>query len=186
MTIQQQHPAYATTSTGATEGFVAFEYSKVRAPRGLEALTLDTYGSFGWAPFGATRSAGADNVTLSLKRDRSIRNRPMVQETQRKAVAALEKIARLERSRTSVPTAVATTLGLIGCIPLAAAVFLITGGAAGVLSTVLGIVGIGLWLGGGVAYVGLERGRSATIDARIDEEQDRIFEAGAQAARLLR
>lgn len=169
----------------SADGFVAYEYTKVQAPHGLEALYLDTYRSFGWVLDDTASGGSAGTVTLSLKRDRSIRNRPMVQELQRKAVASLGNISRWERSKTSVPTTIAITLGVLGCIPLAGAVFMITGAAARFLSTLLGIIGLVMWGAGAALYLRLKRTRTINLDARIDKEQDIVFDAGAQAARLL-
>ncbi len=166
------------------DDFVAYEYARVRAPRRLEPLYLDTYRSFGWAldEIADDRSGAGE---LVFKRDRSIRNRPMVHELQRKAVGSLNTIGELEKAKSATPGVVAFGLGLLGCVPLAGSVFMIVGGAGGFVATALGVVGLAIWGAVPLLHRKLKASRTARLDARIEAEQDVIFDAAEQAARLL-
>lgn len=176
------NPAIPTDAQA--EPFVSYEYAQVSAPKNLEPLYTDAYRSFGWT-VEATDGGGAQSVRIDLKRDREIRSRSVIQELQRKAEGALARITQLERSRKTVPTMVGIVLGLLGCVPLAISVFMITGGAAGLVSTGLGAIGLLLWVAGFLSYRAVKSGRASRIDAGIAREQDVIATAGQQAARLL-
>lgn len=180
--------------TEPAPGFTAYEYSSVRAPRDLEPLYQDTYRSFGWSvevaelsePVRAlpSPSGARSTVTLKLKRDRNIRNRQMVQTLQRKAESSLATITRLEKSKSAWALAAALTVGILGCGFLAGSVFAIDGGLM-VLSIVLGAVGLLGWLAGFLSYLGVKNRRTSTVTPLIDREFDVLFEASAQATRLL-
>lgn len=174
--------------------YAGFEYAKVRAPQQLEPLYRDAYRNFGWSlestdarppvrPLPLLPAIRSNTVTLNFTRDRGIRNRPMVQELQRKADASLASIARMERSKKSVGTTIAILLGVVGAVFLAVSLFM---GALGVLPTVLGVIGLVAWAGGAIAYVGIKASRTAKLAPVIDKEQDALFAAGEQAARLIR
>lgn len=77
---------------------------------------------------------------------------------------------------------VAIVLGVVGAIFLAVSVFM---GALGALPIVLGGIGLIAWGGGSIAYFGLKASRTAKLTPVIDKEQDALFAAGEEAARLL-
>lgn len=185
-----------TTQTSASDqqaGYAGFEYAKVQAPKQLEALYRDAYRNFGWSlesaqtrppirPLPLLPAIRSNTVTLNFTRDRSIKNRPMVQELQKKADASLASIAQMERAKKSGAATVATVLGVVGAVLLAVSVFM---GALGVLPIVLGAIGLLVWAGAVIAYFGVKSSRTAKLDPRIDAEHDAVFEAGEQAARLI-
>lgn len=53
----------------AAEGFAAYEYSSVTAPRDLEPLYIDAYRNFGWEAEPDGRQVGT-TVRLRLRRPR--------------------------------------------------------------------------------------------------------------------
>ncbi|GAA2182483.1 hypothetical protein GCM10009785_21940 [Brooklawnia cerclae] len=170
--------------------YVAYEYLTVQADRDLEPLYKDTYRSFGWIIENTTTgvlAGGAPNpttVTLKLKRDRRIRNRPLVNELQRKAESAMEAIHDLENSRTSTALAVALAIGIVGSAFLAGSVFAIEAGLW-VLSIPLGAVGLLGWLAGYLAHGRIKARKTTQTAPLIDEQYEIIYDASEQAARLL-
>ncbi|MFT4110896.1 hypothetical protein [Propionicimonas sp.] len=170
--------------------YVAYEYLTVQAGRDLEALYKDTYRGFGWIVETSTAgvlSGGTPNpnqVTIKLKRDRRIRNRPLVNELQRKAENALEAIRDLESSRTSAAVATALGFGVIGSGLLAGSVFAIQADLW-LLSIPLGMVGLLGWLAGYLAHGKVRTRKTAQTAPLIDQQYEIVYDACDQAARLL-
>ncbi|WP_419703044.1 hypothetical protein [Promicromonospora sp. NFX87] len=171
-----------------------YEYVKVRAPKELESLYRDAYRSFGWSfegseqrspirPLPLLPAIRSKRVTLSFKRDRGIKNLPMLRELQRTVDASLASVARLERSRTSVAAGWAIVFGVIGAGLLAGSMLL---GPLGQMPILLGVGGLVNWVIGAIAYFNLKASRGAKLDARISAEIDMTFDAAEQAARLIR
>ncbi|MGC3955469.1 MAG: hypothetical protein QM804_14675 [Propionicimonas sp.] len=170
--------------------YVAYEYLTVQADRELELLYRDTYRSFGWiieATAGGPLGGGTPNpatVTLKLKRDRRLRNRPLVNELQRKAEGALAAIRDLEKSRTSTAVATALGIGILGSAFLAGSVFAIEAGLW-LLSVPLGAVGLLGWLAGWLAHGKVKARRTSQTAPLIDRQYEIVYDASEQAARLL-
>lgn len=192
--MNTENTTHATEATTAGS-FVAYEYAAVRAPRALGSLYQDTYRGFGWTiesteladpirPLPLTPSIQPPQVTLNLKRDRGIRNRQLVQELQRTAETSLARISRLERTKTSHAMAAAIGFGIVGAAALAGSVFTMNGGLLA-LSIALGAIGLLLWLGGYLAHTAVKGRQTAKIAPLIDREHDIIYDAAAQASRLL-
>ncbi|MHC9043298.1 hypothetical protein ACYX8G_01870 [Microbacterium saperdae] len=191
MTINQTPPVSEERTPGA---YVAYEYTSIRAPRALESLYQDTYRGFGWIvestelagsirPLPLTSPMHPSSITLKLKRERGIRNRPLVQELQRKAEKSLAQIARLERSKTSTATSTAIGFGIVGSAFLAGSMFSMNSGLIA-LSIVLGAVGLLLWLGGFIAHNIVKNKRATQVAPLIDREHDILYDATVQASRL--
>lgn len=121
-------------------------------------------------------------VTLSFQRDRNIRERPQIQELQREVDTSLASVARMERSKKSFAGRIATALGVVGAAFLAASVMM---GAVSVEAIVIGAIGLVAWAAAAIAYFGIKASRTVKLDALIDREQNRIFEAGDEATSLI-
>lgn len=172
------HPATTTTTTG----FVAYEYTTIRAPRDLARLHEDTYRNFGWTVTDEHTVPGA--VEFTLKRDRNIRTRSAVTELERKAQRSLTKIDRLNTSPRNFAMTSAMTIGLVGTAFLAGSVFTLLGGFI-VASVALGVVGLLGWAGGAGAYIIVRNRRTAKLAAAIDAEYGTVNACAEQANRLL-
>jgi hypothetical protein len=118
-------------------------------------------------------------VTLELKRDRRIRNRPVVAELQRTAEEALASIERLERSKTA--TAVAYSVGLAGAAFFAGAVFSLNAGLVP-LFLFLGFHGLLFWAAPYFLHTRLRNRRTAKVAPLIDREYE-VLHATAERAR---
>ncbi|MGC4154536.1 MAG: hypothetical protein QM628_15865 [Propionicimonas sp.] len=170
--------------------YVAYEYLTVEADRDLELLYKDTYRNFGWmieATTSGMLGGGTPNpntVTLKLKRDRRLRNRPLVNELQRKAENALDTIADLEKSRISTALATALGIGIVGSAFLAGSVFAIQADLW-LLSLPLGAVGLLGWLTGWLAHGKVKARKTSQTAPLIDSQYEIVYDASDQAARLL-
>lgn len=177
----------------ASEAFVAYDYATVHVPHAVESIYRDTYEGFGWKtesvssaqairPLPLLPAIRPDRVTLKFRRDQSIGSRPMMQEMQGTAEAALATISRMERTRKLTPRIASATLGLIGSVLLALSIFL---GPAGGLAIALGAVGLVAWIGAGLAHFTIKARGKAALTPRIQNEQNTIRNVGEQAARML-
>ena len=175
--------------TQTSTDFVPYEYLTLQVARELEPLYCDTYRNFGWIVETTTSGTlgGPPNpttVAIKLKRDRRIRNRPVVNELQRTAENALRAIADLEKSRTSTAVATALGIGVVGSAFLAGAVFAIEANLW-LLSVPLGAVGLLGWLAGYLAHGRVKARRTAQTAPLIDQQYELLHHASEQAARLL-
>ena len=172
-------------SQAPTTDFVAYEYSTIRVDREMEPLYKDSYRNFGWTvePYG-TNLPNTNTVTLKLKRDRRIKNRPMVLELQRRCENALTAISHMERSKTSVATSVALVLGVVGAAFLAGSVFALNFGSLW-LSVPLGAIGLIGWVAGYFSHGRVKANKTAELAPLIDRQYDVVYETGEQASRLL-
>jgi len=166
--------------------YVAYDYLSVRAERELEPLYKDTYRSFGWTIEGyGAGIAGISTLTLKLKRERKLKDRPLIAELQRKAERALSQIANLERSKSTTAIALALTIGIIGSAFLAGSVLAITESDSWGLSIPLGAIGLLAWLAGFLSYERVRARKTAQLTPVIDRQYDVVYETCEQAARLL-
>lgn len=168
----------------STMNATTYEYRTVAAPADRVALTRDTYAAFGWTTDGApTTGSPLGRTTLSLKRDRHIKNRSMINELQRKAESALDEIDRLERSKTQKAMIVALAIGLVGTAFLAGSVFSYLA-ALWIPFVLLGALGLAGWAAPYIMYRRIESSQSRRVAPLIDQRYDTIYDASEQAQRL--
>lgn len=175
----------SSTHTG-NDPFVAYEYMTVKADRDREGLSRDTYRNFGWIVEGyGSPIPGSSTVGIKLKRDRGIKNRPLIVELQRQAENALQTIDQLERSKDTVSVAAALSVGVVGSALLAGSVFTINSGhwVAGILLGTAGLLG---WLAGYITHGRVKSKRTQKVAALIDRQYDIVYSTAEQAAQLSR
>ena len=174
-----------STHSGSATGSFACEYTTIRVDRDLEPLYKDAYSNFGWIVEGYGPSLpNVTMITLKLKRDRRIKNRPMVLELQRKCENALTSITSLEKAKTTTAMAWSLGLGIVGSALLAGAVFAINADLI-VLSIPLGALGLVGWMAGYLAHNRVKASKTAQLAPLIDRQCDVVYETGEQASRLL-
>jgi hypothetical protein len=173
------------TVTTGDKGFVAYEYLTLQVPRSLEPVYKDSFHNFGWTFEDYSPNLGkVGSTNLKFKRNRRIKNRPVVMELQRKCQTALETIDRLERSRGVSAFVTAMTIGLVGCGLLAGSVFAATD-ESWVVCFVLGIPGLLLWLLGYLSYNMVYSRKSAKVAPLVDREYEIVYETTEQANSIL-
>lgn len=178
-----KHPSAAATAEA--RDFIAYEYRTLSVKREREALYRDSLENFGWRLESSTVGLpGSGTVTLKLKRDRMLRNRPMVAELQRKCEAALEAIESLERSKVARPQAAALLVGLVGTAFLAVSVFSFTGGLVA-LFLVSGFLGLAVTGGTYFLHSALRSRQLRRSAPLIDRQYDIVYASCEQAHGLL-
>ncbi|WP_315584858.1 hypothetical protein [Actinomyces viscosus] len=176
-------PDTRTAQDNGIEGFAAYEYTVVKAPRDLEPLYTDAYRNFGWEAERDGHAAGA-TVSLRMRRRRLTSNRREVGELQRSLERALEAIGSLERSKLVWPLIVSGLIGLVGCALLAVSVMSISAGiAAGPIA--VGVVGLMAWLAAYGTFITLHRRRSEKVAPEIDRLYEIVFDNGERASYLI-
>ncbi|ADJ48949.1 hypothetical protein AMES_7123 [Amycolatopsis mediterranei S699] len=162
---------------------VSYEYTTIRVERDKERLHREVHESFGWILDG--RVPAGETVTLELKRDRRIRNRPVVAELQRTAEEALASIGRLERSKTAIASAVAYSVGLAGAAFFAGAVFSLNAGLIP-LFLFLGFHGLLFWVAPYFLHTRLRTRKAAELAPLIDRQYGVIRETAERAHGFLK
>jgi hypothetical protein len=164
----------------------SYEYTTVQVEPAKESLYREVYESFGWVFDGyAPPARRGKTVTLELKRDRRIRNRPVVAELQRTAEEALASIERLERSTTAKATTVAYLVGLAGAAFFAGSVFSLNAGFT-VLFLYLGFHGVLLWAAPHFLYKRFRKRKAAKVEPLIDREYEVLHETAERARGFLK
>lgn len=171
--------------TETTTDFTPYEYLTLQVDRELESLYKDTYHNLGYTIEGyGTGLPNPATVTIKLKRDRRISNRPAVLEQQRTAEQALATITSLERSKQTAPLVAALTAGVVGSAVLAGSIFSITAGLWS-LGIPLGVVGLAGWAAGWFTHGRVRASQLAKVTPLIDREYETVYAACEQAARLM-
>jgi hypothetical protein len=162
---------------------VSYEYTTIRVERAKEPLHREVHESFGRVLDG--RVQAGETVILELKRDRRIRNRPVVAELQRTAEEALASIERLEQSKTATASAVAWSVGLAGAAFFAGAVFSLNAGLVP-LFLFLGFHGLLFWAAPYFLHTRLRNRRTAKVAPLIDREYEALHATAERARGFLK
>ena len=164
--------------------FIGYEYKELPVKTKFESLYVDGYNNFGWDLEDIRPSRNYDEVILKLKRDRKIRNKTEITRLQRQFDACALEIKKMENSKLLLPSAVAFSLGLLGCALMAGAVFSYLGGLI-FLNILLGIPAIACWVAPYFVYNKLAYKKNLEIDPLIEEKYDEIYEVCKKADSLL-
>lgn len=171
--------------TMSGNGFIGYEYKDITVRRELEPLYVDNYGNFGWKlDSSAPAIPGIGSVTLKFKRDRRIKSKNELNRLQRQFDSCMAEIARLEGSKTTIPSIWAYTVGLIGTAFMAGSVFAVI--APNIPLCI--ILAIPAFAGWGAAYLlyrqkGVKQAEQ--VAPLIDHQFNMIYEACEQAHALL-
>ena len=121
-----------------SRGFIGYEYKEITADMGQISFLIDGYENFGWEvdenvaqPALETfpKRAGAmqhKKAVLRLKRDRKIINKTELTRLQRHYEACIAEIQYLENKKTSAPSILAITVGILGTAFMAGSTFAVT------------------------------------------------------------
>lgn len=166
--------------------FVAYEYTAINASADQESMLKDAYRNFGWTCEAVDRSTlPGGSVTLRLKRDRAVPNRPALANLQRQLENGVEAISNLERSKTTKAFVVAFTVGILGSAALAGSVFCFLA-SFWVPFVFLGIVGLVGWALPYFLFNNIRAARSAAVNQEIDRQYDQLYATCEQAAAITR
>jgi hypothetical protein len=170
---------------GTDTRFVAYEYTAIKASADQESLLKDAYRSFGWTCEAVDRPTypGA-GITLRLKRDRSVPNKPALSKLQRQFENTLEAIANLERSKSTKASIVALTVGIVGSAALAGSVFCFMA-SLWIPFVFLGVVGLIGWALPYFLFNSVKASKTASANQEIDRQYDQLYEICEQASALI-
>lgn len=168
--------------------FVSYDYHEINVLPSKVTLYLDGYANFGWqldenVPL-ASNITG--KVTLRFKRDRRIINKAELTRLQRNFEACIRQIELLEESKTSMATAVAIAVGIIGTAFMAGSVFAVTADRPMVaLCILLAIPGFIGWILPYPLFSRLTNARTEAIAPLIEDKYDEMYAIAEKGDRLL-
>ena len=166
-------------------GYVGFEYMEVPARRSMESLYVDSYANFGWEFEGSSADAeGNDSVNIKFKRDRKLRNKAELTRLQRQFEACAHEIETLERSKITVASIAAFSIGLVGTAFLGGAMFAYLSGSM-FLMVILAVPGFLGWIVPYFCYQKLRSSRERQIIPLVEQKNDEIDAVCEQGCRLL-
>lgn len=179
-------------------GFTAYEYKEVLADAGQVSFLIDSYENFGWEPdenvmpgtlekYPERAGRGGHGKTvLRLKRDRRIVNKTELTRLQRNFEACAEQIGSLEKAKTSHPSVMALTVGIIGTAFIAGSTFAVTADPPHIiLCIILAVPGFLGWVAPWFLYRSGVRRETEKINPLIEEKYDEIYEICERGNRLL-
>ena len=167
--------------------FESYDYLNISVEESLCSQYMDGYASFGWKPDeNLPTEKGNGKVQLHFKRSRNILNKTELIRLQRHYEACMAEISALEASKTSVPTIVSLTSGLIGCAFMAGSVFAVTAEKPILwLMVLLAIPGFALWGGAYFGYKLAKMRRTAQVEPLIEAKYDEAYQVCEKAQKML-
>lgn len=167
--------------------FTMYEYKELNVVSAQASFYLDCYEHFGWKPDDhfAPQNRG-DMLILKLKRNRKIVNRTELTRLQRNFEADMKEIEKLEDSKTTSATMIASTIGIFGTACMAGSVFAVTAEPPIIwLCVLLAIPGFVGWILPYFAYKKVKEKKTDRIDRYIEEKYDEIYELCEKGHSLL-
>ena len=162
--------------------FTMYEYKSVVVPKNLDSLYADCHGAFGWQATNVVNSlVSLDKVTLSFKRNRSIKNNIELNKLQAQLDAALLNLKTIQAEMDGVGFVPALTVGILSALVLGGGMSLCLKADQMVLGVIVGLIGLA---GCAFPYFINKRLREKTADRfRIakDEQYDLIGHICQQA-----
>lgn len=180
------------------DGFIGYEYKEIVTDSGQASFLIDGYENFGWEldenmmsgePGKHPERSGtvkSRKIVLRLKRDRKIINKMELTRLQRNFEACVEQIGHLEREKTSRPSILAITVGILGTAFMAGATFAVTAEPPLIaLCIVLAVPGFLGWILPYFLYRAAVRKQTEKITPLIEGKFDEIYEICEKGSRLL-
>lgn len=168
--------------------YVGYEYKEIVADSSMAALLLDGYENFGWEVNDSMggKSGGGQKTVIRLKRDRKILNKAELTRLQRNFEACIAQIQTLEQRKTSVATAYAIVLGVIGTAFMAGSTFAVTAQPPYyILCILLAIPGFLGWIFPYFLYKKIVGKQTEKLTPLIEEKYDEIYEICEKGNKLL-
>ena len=171
--------------------FIAFEYKEVVADIAQASFLIDGYENFGWEidenvmPDTTERYSVKKGehqhkkVVIRMKRDRKILNKMELTRLQRNFEACVAEIGNLEKEKTSRPSMLALTIGILGTFAVTAQPPHI------ILCIILAIPGFLGWILPYFLYKAGVRKQTEKITPLIEEKYDEIYEICEKGNKLL-
>ena len=157
--------------------FSAFEYLELNIPRTQASFYLDSYENFGWVQDENLPSKeSGSNITLQLKRNRSIANKAELTRLQRNFEACITELEALERTKTMPATIASLSAGTLGTAFMAGSVFAIVAPQPHVLlCIILAIPAFAGWIAPYFLYRTLKAKKTKEVTPYIEKKYDEIY-----------
>lgn len=172
---------------GNTKDYVGYEYKEIVVDASKVSQYLDGFENFGWI----TDENGMPvkengKVMLRLKRDRKIMNKVELTRLQRHFEDCMNQIDTLDKSRTSMATALAIVIGMIGTAFMAGSTFAVVNEPPIIwLCILLAIPGFAGWIAPYFVFRALVRKRENIVNPLIEDKYDEIYEICEKGSHLL-
>lgn len=170
--------------------YIGFEYKELIVEKKKVSFYLDSYENFGWQM--DTRypevvsSTKTGKIVMRLKRDRKIMNKAELTRLQRHFEDCMKQIDSLENAKTSMATAVALIIGIIGTAFVACSVFAVTHEPPLILlCIILAIPGFIGWILPMFVYKRLVANKTEEMNPLIEKKQDELYKICEKGHKLL-
>lgn len=186
-------------NTDTNNEYIGYEYREIAVPAGLTSLCLDSYPCFGWdrdpnrdslrrkhllSPGGDT--VQGNTVHLYFRRSRTIANQAELTRLQRNFDSCIAELQALEQSRTTMPSVVALSVGVLGTACMAGATFAVVATPPVLwLMILLAIPGFLGWILPFYLYRALVRRKAVEIQPLMEQKYDEIDEICSKGSNLL-
>ncbi len=178
--------------------FIGYEYKEVSADSAQASFLIDGYKNFGWEPDENVMQGHPGGypkhsvpskhakVMIRLKRDRKIINKAELTRLQRNFEACVAQLDHLEKEKTSRPSILAITVGIIGTVFMAGATFAVTADPPMIaLCIILAVPGFLGWILPYFFYRAGVKRQTEKITPLIEEKYDEIYQICEKGSRLL-
>lgn len=174
-------------SDSGEKDFKSYDYKQVTAREQQLSFFIDCYKNLGWFPDENTPvKSERGQCLIRLKRDRRIANKMELTRLERNFDACMAELEELERSKTSLPTALALGCGLLGTVFMAGSVFAVTAEPPIIwLCVLLAVPGFAGWILPYFLYQKAAAMRREKIAPFIDAKHDEIDEICRKGYSLL-
>lgn len=165
--------------------YIGYEYKEILADNSMLSLLLDGYENFGWK-VDENVTEGSQKTVIRLKRDRKIINKAELTRLQRNFEACVTEIQTLEKKKTSVATAYALVLAIIGTAFMAGSTFAVTAQPPYiVLCIILAVPGLLGWIFPYFIYKKVQEKQTGKMTPLIEAKYDEIYEICEKGNKLL-
>lgn len=167
--------------------FIGYEYKEVIADSEYASMYIDCYYNFGWIPDENVPLVTTGHLTkIKLKRDRKIINKMELTRLQRHFEACAKEMSQLEKSKTSLASAWAIVVGVIGTAFMAGSTFAVVHEPPLItLCVILAIPGFLGWILPYFIYQTIKRRKTEKAIEMIEEKCDEIYEICEKGKQLI-
>lgn len=176
------------------EDYIAYEYKSINVKSELEPMYIDCYENFGWVLINNTgkrdyyinSNPNLDIVNIKFKRNRKIKNKEKLQELQEECEKAFLTVDKLEKRPHSLATTYSLIVSFIATVFITISVFAITGEKVIWFPAIFcGAIGIAGWIAPYFVYKKIKNKTKAENKAKIEEQENIIYDTCEQARKIL-
>lgn len=173
-----------------TQNAITFDYKTVRVNRTMEAMLTDAYETLGYEVTNTQMAEGSLNqINVSFKRDRKIKNKVELLKVQQKIDASLTNINKLQNEKKNAGVPEGITVGVLGCLTLGGGmsmVMCLEGIGFMIGGIALGIVGIGIGLLGWLTHNKVQKKKLEKLEPVYQSELDKFSDLCEEANKLVK